>query len=53
MARWHRLLLELMGMLLLGLMAFLPESWGEKHENIGVVLAVQGTAEVRTPSKPV
>ncbi|WP_143301644.1 FecR family protein, partial [Candidatus Entotheonella palauensis] len=51
MAGWHRLSWALAGLILLGSVAFSPQSWGEEHENIGVVLAVQGTAEVRTPSK--
>ncbi len=56
MVRWHRLAFVLAGCMGLGLLAFAPESWGKAHEtkndHIGVVLAVQGMAEVRTPANP-
>lgn len=51
MARQHRHLLGVIGMMMLsGAFAFLPESWGEEHDHIGVVLAVQGVAEIRATS---
>ncbi|PON17336.1 hypothetical protein C2W62_13790 [Candidatus Entotheonella serta] len=52
MARWHRLSCVFSGCMVFGLLALSPESWGKEHEHIGVVLAVQGTAEVRTSAHP-
>ncbi len=52
MATWRRLSIVLTGLALLGVAAFSPQTWAAEPDHIGIVLAVEGSAEVRTPSKP-
>lgn len=49
----HRLSIVLTTLILLGCSALLSQAWAAKPDHMGIVLAVEGTAEVRMPSKSV